>query len=101
MLKLKCIPMFINKEQLYFMMEGEDKLSIIEKNISELKELSSRFERRMALLEDEIERMQKDLQILGESTEIKTPCFLTFENSLTKKLIKESNEATNASKTLS
>lgn len=56
-------------------METEERLNLMEK--------------RLLLIEDEIEKIQKDLQLVGENTEIKTSSFVMFENSLTKKLIKE------------
>lgn len=59
------------------------------------------MEKRLNMIEDEIERIQKDLHILGENTKIEIPCFQTFENSLTKKLMKENNESTNTSQTVS
>lgn len=56
-------------------MEEEDRIKVIE--------------RRLGLIEDEIDRVQKDIQILGENCKVEVPCFNMFENSLTKKLIKE------------
>jgi Na+/phosphate symporter len=66
----------------------------------EIEERFTLIEKRLNMIEDEIERIQKDIQILGENTKIETPCFVTFENSLTKKLIKE-NENSNTSPTIS
>ena len=65
----------------------------------EIEERLSLIEKRQKMIEDEMERIQKDIQILGENTKIETPCFITFENSLTKKLMKENNESTNTSQT--
>lgn len=56
-------------------METEERLNLMEK--------------RLLLIEDEIEKIQKDVQLIGENSKIETPCFFGFENSLTKKLIKE------------
>ena len=67
----------------------------------ETEERFTLMEKRLNMIEDEIERLQKDIQILGENTKIETPCFVAFENSLTKKLIKENNESSNASQTVS
>jgi hypothetical protein len=60
----------------------------------EIEERFTLMEKRLNMIEDEIDKIQKDIQVLGENVKIETPCFVTFENSLTKKLIKE-NEATN------
>lgn len=57
--------------------------------------------KRLSLIEDEIERIQKDVQILGENAMIKIPCYSTFENSFTKKLVKENGESGEASQTSS
>jgi hypothetical protein len=62
-------------------METEDRLSLIDK--------------RLNMIEEEIEKMQKDLNIVGELSEIKIPCNRTFENSLSKKLLKDENESRN------
>ena len=67
----------------------------------EVEERFTLMEKRLNMIEDEIERMQKDIHILGENTKIEIPCFQTFENSLTKKLMKENNESTNTSETVS
>jgi len=67
----------------------------------EIEERLNLMEKRLNMIEDEIERVQKDLHILGENTKIETPCFAIFENSLTKKLMKESNESTNTSPAVS
>lgn len=72
-------------------MEIEERLNVLEDKFKQT-------ERRLILIEDEIEKIQKDVQIIGENTKIETPCFAIFENSLTKKLMKESgNGNTNAS----
>jgi hypothetical protein len=55
------------------------------------------MEKRLNMIEDEIEKMQKDLQLLGENSKIETPCFVVFENSFTKKLLKDKNESSNTS----
>lgn len=55
----------------------------------EIEERLILVEKRLMLIEDEIEKIQKDVQLIGENSKIETPCFFGFENSLTKKLIKE------------
>lgn len=64
----------------------------IEERFNILEEKFKQSERRLVLIEDEIEKMQKDVQILGENTKIETPCFAIFENSLTKKLMKDNKD---------
>jgi hypothetical protein len=54
------------------------------------------MEKRLNMIEDEIEKIQKDLQLVGENAKIETPCFVGFENSFTKKLMKDRNETTNS-----
>lgn len=66
----------------------------------EIEERFTLMEKRLNMIEDEIERIQKDLQLLGENTKTETSCFVAFENSLTKKLIKE-YENTNTPKAIS
>ena len=61
----------------------------------ETEERFTLMEKRLNMIEDEIDKIQKDLQLLGENTKIETPCFVAFENSLTKKLMKEKDEGTN------
>lgn len=76
-------------------MELEERLILIEKRLATIEEDLRRTTNRLNSHEDEIERVQKDIQVLGENCKIEVPCFQTFENSLTKKLIKERDEATN------
>ncbi len=65
----------------------------------ETEERFSLMEKRLGMIEDEIEKMQKDLQLVGENCKIETPCFIGYENSFTKKLMKDKdkNETTNSS----
>ena len=67
----------------------------------EVEERFTLIDKRLNMIEDEIEKMQKDIQILGENSKIEIPCFQTFENSFTKKLIKERDENTNTRQTIS
>ena len=68
-------------------METDERLTLIEK--------------RQTMIENEIEKIQKDIQILGENCKVEIPCFNMFENSLTKKLMKEPNETSNSIQTVS
>lgn len=65
----------------------------------ETEERFSLMEKRLNMIEDEIEKIQKDLQLVGENCKIETPCFIGYENSFTKKLMKDKdkNETTNSS----
>ena len=63
--------------------------------LMEIEERFTLMEKRLNMIEDEIDRIQKDVQILGENTKIETPCYVAFENSLTKKLTKEKDANTN------
>jgi hypothetical protein len=63
----------------------------------ETEERFSLMEKRLSMIEDEIEKIQKDLQLVGENCKIETPCFIGYENSFTKKLMKDKNETTNSS----
>jgi hypothetical protein len=77
-------------------MEIEERLLLIEGRLTLLEDENKRLNNRLNLQEDEIERIQKDLNVVGENCKIETPCFVAFENSLTKKLIKERDEAGNS-----
>lgn len=76
-------------------MEIDQRLLLIEGRLQIIEDDIKRITNRLNSHEDEIERVQKDIQVLGENTKIEVPCYQTFENSLTKKLIKERDEATN------
>jgi predicted nuclease with TOPRIM domain len=75
-------------------MENEERFKVLEDE-------NKRLNNRLNLQEDEIERLQKDIQILGENCKIETQCFQLFENSFTKKLIKDQikNEIPNTPQT--
>jgi len=59
-------------------MESEDRFALMEK--------------RLTMIENEIEQIQKDVQLLGENCKIETPCFIGFENSFSKKLMRDRDE---------
>lgn len=50
------------------------------------------MEKRLNMIEDEIERIQKDVHVIGQNTKIEVPCYQAFENSLTKKLLKDNED---------
>lgn len=65
----------------------------------ETEERFSLMEKRLNMIEDEIEKVQKDIQLLGENCKIETPCFVGFENSFSKKLMKDNDKDRNTSQT--
>jgi hypothetical protein len=67
----------------------------------ETEERFTLMEKRLNMIEDEIDKIQKDLHVVGENSKIEVPCIQAFENSFTKKLLKDKDESSNTPQTIS